>query len=134
MKASPNGKHQANLIYAGEMRFGPPYFRLEIDGEPVPNRIFGNRLCWSGDSRCLATGERLTTDFQYQAGPITRVLLIDLEEKRASAFRKIGKGFAENFRFQENKFICARRYYDTGEITGAEVEISSIGNWKSIGL
>jgi hypothetical protein len=132
MSTSPNGKHKANLIYAGEMRFGPPYFRLEIDGEPVPNRIFGDRLCWSGDSRYLATEEWLTTD--YQAGPITRVLLIDLEKKQASTFREIEKGFAENFRFQENKFLYAKRYYDTGEITEAEVEISSIGNWKSIGL
>jgi len=89
----PNGKHKANLIYAGEMLFGPPpsIFRLEIDGEPVPNRIFGDRLCWSGDSRYLATEEWMTTD--YPAG-LSHGCCSSIREEASFHIQKNRKGFA----------------------------------------
>lgn len=45
MSISPNGKHKAQLNYVGEIRFGPAYFRLELDGKILPGRLFGEAVC-----------------------------------------------------------------------------------------
>ena len=132
MFTSPNQKHEARLSYEGEIRFGPPYFRLELNGKVLPGRLFGKEVCWSDDSKYLAAEEWLTTD--YQIGPITRVLLIDVETNRYSEFKVIEKGFAEDFRFARDTFIYRKHFYGTGQVTEAEVDISRIINWKKIGL
>ena len=76
MSLSPDGRYKAVLEYEGEVRFGPSYCRLELNGKPLSGRIFGEVLCWSDDSRYLALQEWLSTD--YGKGPVTRVLLIAL--------------------------------------------------------
>ncbi|WP_253272487.1 hypothetical protein [Pectobacterium brasiliense] len=52
--ASFDRQHTAMLICVGEIRFGPPYFSLSIDGSDLEGRIFGRKLLWSPDSRYLA--------------------------------------------------------------------------------
>ncbi|MFJ5379104.1 hypothetical protein ACIPSX_17325 [Pectobacterium sp. CHL-2024] len=47
-------QHTAMLIYAGEVRFGPSYFSLSIDGKALDNRVFGKDMLWSPDLRYLA--------------------------------------------------------------------------------
>jgi hypothetical protein len=86
MTKSPDHKHDAHFIYEGDIRFGPSYFKLEIDGKEIKGRIFGNVFCWSEDSRYLAVQEWLTLDYQH--GPITRVVLIDIEAGKLSAKAK----------------------------------------------
>ncbi|GKT26371.1 hypothetical protein [Acidovorax sp. SUPP3334] len=41
MARSSDGTHRAALRLEGEIRFGPAYFRLSIDGRDIPHRIFG---------------------------------------------------------------------------------------------
>ena len=131
MSNSPDQRHKAQLNYEGEVRFGPPYFRLEVDGKELQNRIFGDELCWSEDSRYLAAQEWLTLD--YQQGPITRVLLIDVERGRLSEFKTVPKGFVEDFKFVGGTFRYLKNFKGTGQGTETEVEIASIENWKAIG-
>ena len=46
-------QHTAMLISAGEIRFGPSYFSLSIDGKALDERVFGKDMQWSQDSRYL---------------------------------------------------------------------------------
>jgi len=129
---SPNGRHKARLYYKGEIRFGPAYFRLELDGKILSFRLFGEILCWSPDSRYLAAQEWLTTD--EQVGPHTRVLLIDSEKNRYSEFEVVENGFAENFQFVGDTFVYRKHYYGNDQVTDAEVDVTRIMNWKKIGV
>nr|WP_240349019.1 hypothetical protein [Pectobacterium versatile] len=54
-------QHTAMLICIGEIRFGPPYFSLSIDGKELEGRVFGKDMLWSPDSRYLAVQEWLST-------------------------------------------------------------------------
>lgn len=72
---SPDRTLCIERIYAGEMPFGPPYFRLRINGQDIPNFIVGHPLVWSDNSAVFATQEWLTTD--QKKAPATRVALID---------------------------------------------------------
>ena len=129
---SPDGKHRAELTYDGEIRFGPVYYTLGLDGLKIRGRIFGQPLKWSDDSIYLATQEWLTID--YQQGPITRIALFDIPNKLISEFKTIVKGYAEQFVFEGNILIYRKSYQGEGIIKEVEVNISKIDNWKSIGL
>ena len=131
MQKSPDGKHKAELTYEGEMRFGPVYYSLAIDGATIRNRIFGEALKWSDDSRYLVTQEWLTTNYQH--GPITRVALFDIEEKQVSEFRTVEQGFAENFHFEGNALVYEKHFPGKGLVREVEVNIEEITNWKPMG-
>ena len=128
--SSPNNKNQAILINEGEIRFGPAYFKLELNGLQIPNKLFGDKLFWSNDSIYLATEEWLTTD--YQKGPITRLLLINLETKKQSEFKRIVKGFVRDVTFFEDRLKYAKEYAATGRGAESEVEYSNIKNWIDV--
>lgn len=132
MSVSPNGACRVEKISAGEIRWGPEYFRLAINGHEVPDRIFGSPLEWSDDSKYLAAQEWLTTD--YENGPITRVAIFDVESRLVSVLKRCVGGFAEDFRFSGAVFIYRKKFLGKGEEIEAEVEISSIKNWVSVGI
>ncbi len=129
---SPDGNHKAELKYECEIRFGPAYYSLSIDGTKISNRIFGHSIKWSKNSRFLATEEWLTTD--YQKGPITRVTLFDIKLQRQSEFKTIEKGFAGEFHFEGDLLIYKKHFHGKGVIKEVEVNIASIKNWKEISL
>ena len=126
ISTSPDGRHEVRLRYKGEIRFGPPFFRLDLNGKILSGRVFGEIFCWSDDSRYLAAQEWPTTD--YQAGPITRVLLVDLETNRYSKVGGVEKGFAEDFRFDGDIFIYRKHLYETDQVIETKVDVSSITN------
>ena len=132
MSTSPNGKHTAQLHYEGEIRYGPPYFTLSLDGKTFPGRRFGDTLNWSPDSCYVAVQEWLTTD--YLTGPVTRVLLIDLKADRCSELEPVKKGFAQDFHFDGDTFAYRNHFPASGQATAAEVVISLITNWKKTGV
>ncbi len=94
---SADGQHRAALHFEGEIRFGPEYFRLSVDGREVPHRIFGKPLCWSPDSRVVVAQEWLTTN--YGEGPVTCAALVDVQAWAIARLEVAVKGFAEDFRF-----------------------------------
>ena len=123
-------KHRVEKIFEDEIRFGPAYYRLKIDDKMVPDRIFGEPLKWSDDSRLLAAQEWLTTD--YQKGPVTRAVLIDVEAWSIAPLKVAEKGFAEEFRFEGLRFVYRKKFLGSGEETETEVHVPSINNWSSL--
>jgi hypothetical protein len=128
--SSPDKIHQAKFIYESEIRFGPAYFRLEINGIQISGKLFGDKLFWSPDSKYLAVEEWMTTD--YQKGPVTRLLLLDLENKKMSAFKIISKGFLRKVEFLNDRLIYIKEYTATGRGAESEVEYKNIKNWDKI--
>ena len=132
MSESPNSIHSANLIYENEIRFGPAYCRLELNGQFLSDRLFGQKLKWSPCSTFLALEEWLTTE--YVQGPKTRLFLINVEENAYSEFKQINKGFVKNVRFNNDNIKYIKEFPATGNGIEAEVEISKIKNWCQLGL
>ena len=132
MNKSPNSNHEANLIYEFEIRYGPAYFKAELDGVLIPNKIFGEKLFWSLDSKLLALEEWLTID--DQKGPRTRLLLINLGTKQASTYKVIENGFVKQVQFSETGVTYIKEFCATGRGELTEVDFTSIKEWKNIGL
>ncbi|MEQ9842863.1 hypothetical protein [Pectobacterium brasiliense] len=96
-------QHTAMLIYAGEIRFGPPYFSLSIDGKALDDRVFGKDMLWSPDSRYLAVQEWLST--AERDGPQTALLCIDVLEERQCQVSQAAGGFIVPARVEDDKFF-----------------------------
>ncbi len=132
MSQSPNSEHSANLVYESEIRFGPAYCKLELDGHILAGRLFGQKLKWSPCSRYLALEEWLTID--YARGPRTRLFLIDLEENTYSEFKTIENGFVRDAHINSITVRYVKEFPATGRGIEAEVKISRISNWCKLGL
>ncbi|WP_092212368.1 hypothetical protein [Desulfoluna spongiiphila] len=130
--SSPDENYQVKFIYEWEIRFGPAYFQLELNGQIISDKLFGDKLFWSLDSKYLAVEEWLTTD--SQKGPVTRLLLFDLENNKMSAFKIINKGFLRKVNFLNDRLIYIKEYAATGRGTESEVEYKNIKNWAEIRL
>ncbi|CAM3503577.1 hypothetical protein ACAN107058_07435 [Paracidovorax anthurii] len=130
MARSPNGMHRAALLFEGEIRFGPEYFRLAIDARAIPHRIFGRPLQWSADSRFIAAQEWLTTD--YAAGPITCAALIDADAWKIARLSVVHKGFAEDFRFGDGVLAYRQSFPAQATACEADVILHSIHSWEDI--
>jgi hypothetical protein len=127
-KQSPDGLCTATLLYEGEVRYGPRYYRLVLGGRPVSERLFGVSLEWSDDSRYLATQEWLSTD--YAEGPRTRVLLFDTRLGLLASFRTVSSGFAEDFRFHASGLAYRKVWYASKGGADVEVDFKAIHNWQ----
>ncbi|AVS69081.1 hypothetical protein C8247_00520 [Paracidovorax avenae] len=127
---SPDGLHRADLRFEGEIRFGPEYFRLTIDGREVPHRIFGRPLCWSPDSRIVVAQEWLTTD--YGEGPVTFAALIDVQAWAIARQEVAVKGFAEDFRFDARALRYRLRFPAMGEVFDVAMEMDAVHAWTGI--
>ena len=123
---SPDKRHKVELVYQSEIRFGPAYYALKIDDQLLENRIFGGCLCWSSDSKYLAAQEWLTTD--YTIGPITRVLLLEIDNNKFVGLKSLDKGFVKHFVFEGNLFVYTRDA--KGMAREVEVDISKIDAWE----
>lgn len=133
MPRSPNGTRRADLLLAGEIRFGPAFYRLSIGGRAVPHRIFGAPLCWSADARFLAAQEWLTTD--YGTGPVTCAVLIDVAAWTIARQEVVVKGFAEDFRFGEDGVLhYAQVFPARGERVQARAAPDAISGWVGIDI
>ncbi|MDA8455695.1 hypothetical protein M4R22_13060 [Acidovorax sp. GBBC 3334] len=124
------GPHRAALVFEGEIRFGPEYFRLSVDGRAVPHRIFGRPLQWSADSRFLAVQEWLTTD--YGSGPITCAALIDPAGWKIARLAVHPKGFAAEFRFDGGLFRYRATFPARSAVREAAVELAALRSWEDI--
>ena len=122
---------RAELRFAGEIRFGPAYFVLWIDGREIPNRIFGDCLQWSADGRFLVAQEWLTTD--YGSGPITCAAVMDVENGKIARMKTIQKGFAEDFQLEADALIYRENLPAKGKSTEMKIALAAIDNWQDVG-
>ena len=128
--ASPDGYHSAHFSAAGEVRFGPLYFALAVDGHSFGERIFGEAHLWSPDAAWLAVQEWLTLD--YSAGPITALVLIDLRQGRTTTVARATKAFLVPQEFAGPLLIYReQRAGQAGE--SLEASIDAIAEWRALG-
>ena len=129
--ASPDGRHSAHFAAAGEVRFGPLYFALAVDGRSFGERIFGEAHLWSPDLAWLVVQEWLTLD--YSAGPITALVLIDLRQGREAAVARATKAFLVPQEYSGS--LLAYRAERAGNAGGErfEVDIDAVAEWRAIG-
>jgi hypothetical protein len=112
---SPDGSHAAKFLYESEIRFGPPYYTVELDGRLLrkcllQKRYFGIAGSWSSDSRYLALSEWLSRS--ESTGPKTQVVVIDIPNRRECALDRMSGGFAEPVRFEGSTLLYTKTFYD----------------------
>ena len=117
-----------NLDIAGEIRFGPQYFELEIQGVKIPKYYYGFNRAELEGGRYLAIEEWLTTD--YQKGPITRVAIFDLENGLVSRLKTVQKGFVSSFKLANGVFSYRKEFHAKGKVVESELDWSSLNNWE----
>lgn len=128
---SPDGKNKLSFILDGEIRYGPSYYKLELNGKTIKNRIFGFVNLWHPDSKYLALQEWLTTD--YQEGPITSLTVIDLEKMQTVCISTVYKGFITPIKFEEDVIIYEKDY-SFGQKGEFEVDLRTVLYWEKIDL
>lgn len=129
---SPMHLHAFNFIWEGTIRFGPTYYRIELDGVRIRNRFFGFEFKWHPKAEYLALQEWLTTD--YAKGPITCLTLIDLRHKKIAQISKANSGYIRPIKFIENKIVFEKEYLSQGVIKEFEIELNHITNWQETNL
>lgn len=127
MIESPDGRWRADLVLAGEIRFGPCYYVLQLNGRTLADRIFGEPIVWSEDSCHLAVQEWLTTD--YGIGPRTRTLLIRPQDDTCAALPVVEKGFADQFQVDASTVRYSEMFPGHGKVVPREVALSAVTPW-----
>lgn len=102
---SPVEGHTAEFLYVSEIRFGPAYYMVKVDGRLLRKHLFGKRYfgeasLWSADSRYLALSE--WRSFSEARGPDTQLVVIDILAKRECTVARARGGFEEPVRFEGN--------------------------------
>jgi hypothetical protein len=126
---SPGKVHGFDFIFEGEIRFGPTYFKIKLDGELVESRVFGFEFKWHPESEYLALQEWLTTD--YQKDPITALTLVDLKTRKFVKISKAEKGFIRPIKFENDLIIFEKDYLASGKKIEYEINYRKIENWEN---
>ena len=125
---SPNKKHAFDLIFEGEIRFGPTYYKLKLDGKLIENRVFGFEFIWHPNSTFLALQEWST--IEYKKGPITTLTLVDFQNMKLAKISTAEKGFIKPIKFETNSIIFEKQYLANGKIVEYEINLTEINNWE----
>jgi hypothetical protein len=124
---SPNGQHMAHLHWAGEIPFGPAYYKLEIDGKILRRRRFGERYLWSTDSNFFAIEEWLTTD--RAKGPVTQLVILDILNGVEYVCAKTHKGFIKPIQFDGRQILIEKQFYTQDGLRTEEIRLSEPSIW-----
>lgn len=123
----PGEVHEFDFVFEGEIRFGPTYYKLKLDGNLIKNRIFGFEFKWHPESKYLALQEWLTTD--YKKGPTTALTLVDLKTREFAKISKAEKGFIKPLKFENELIIFEKKYLASGKTIEYEINYQQINNW-----
>lgn len=128
--SSPNSVHKAKLKNIGEIRFGPPYYSLMVNKLFFDDHVFGDSCLWSPDSQYFAVQEWETTS--EVRGPQTRLILIDVKQKRECILSRAEHGFIIPKRFEDQKLIYTKEYPEQGIVKEFEIEFLNLNRWKNL--
>ena len=128
--SSPNLQHTAQFVLGGEIRFGPYYYSLLVDNSSFGQRIFGTAHLWSPSSNLLAVQEWLTID--YSEGPITALLLIDVQRQREASVARATKRFIVPEAFDGSVVVYRAENAGLGVAERFEVDTAKITEWNLI--
>ena len=137
---SPVGAHNAQFLYAGEIRFGPPFYLVKLDGLLLSRRIFGKRYfgaacLWSTDSRYLVLSE--WRSLSEARGPDTQVVVIDIFDRRECVLDRMRAGFAEPVRFEGKNLVYTKTFYDRqrkAHLETCNVDLTARRAWRKMWL
>ncbi|HEU0294548.1 MAG TPA: hypothetical protein VFR47_17545 [Anaerolineales bacterium] len=130
VSTSPDNLRKAVLEYKNEIRFGPAYYHLKVDGISFGGRVFGNVFLWSPDSRFFTVQEWESTS--ETQGPKTRLLLIDLETRRECVLSRADGGFILPKQFDHDKLIYTKKYPGKGIENEFEIEFLTLDRWENL--
>lgn len=109
---SPNRKYILSFKYIADIRFGPSFYRLRINGQLIKDQYFSKSFIWSADSRYLMIQKWM--DINPHNGPHTSVLLIDLNRNMMVEIAKTFKGLASPIRFTRDDIVYSKEYIAPG--------------------
>ncbi len=126
---SSNKKHLAKLLNVGEIRFGPAYFELELDGVKIKDRLFSSNPIWSKNEQYIALQEWVS--IKESEGPKMQLCLFDLNNNLNYTSKPI-KGYAVPKLFEGNILLYNKADWSSGSeiITELELHINEITTWK----
>jgi hypothetical protein len=128
---SPDGKHTIKLISEWEIRFGPAYFRIELDGKEIKDKFFGDTCLWSDDSKYVALELWLNTS--EKDGPDTKLFIINTENLHFYCNPRAKNGFIKPIKFEKNIIVYKKIFYGNyAREEEFEVDLSSVSNWNKI--
>jgi hypothetical protein len=137
---SPDAAHSAEFLYAGEIRFGPPYYVVRLDGLLLRRHLFGKRhfgaaCLWSNDSRYLTLSE--WHSLLESRGPDTQVIVIDIPNWRECTASRTRGGFAEPARFEGTGLVYTKTSYDKDRKANVEtcaLDLAAGRAWRKVTL
>lgn len=105
---SPGDAHSVMLKVVGEIRYGPRYNAVHVDGVELKGVHVGDDAEWLS-SHLLALQEWIRV--AGREGPDTRLLLIDAEGGRACRGPIIHRGLVEGFRLEQDSVTYMIQFY-----------------------
>ena len=127
---SPDALHIAHFVLAGEIRFGPFYYALSVDDYSFGQRIFGTAHLWSHSSAFLAVQEWLTID--YSEGPITALVIIDLQLGREASVARATKGFIVPETFHGALITYREKYAAREVVQQFDLDALASNQWHAL--
>lgn len=127
---SPNRKIHGQLIEAGKIRFGPPFFELRIEPYDFTGHSFSGRCLWSKDSRFLVMVECLSQD--YASGPHTGLYLIDFQRERQCPLIELQGGQLVPIRFHPPYLEFQRRFLGLGWEREYDIDFEAQKTWSPL--
>ena len=118
------------FLYAGEVPFGPACHQVKLDGRIIKNKIFGNYHLWSSDNSYLALQEWLTSE--NKIGPNTSLFIIDVLMKRGSIISNASQGYIKPVKFEGDKIIYIKEYFDPSKVIEYEFKLNDIKGWTKL--
>jgi hypothetical protein len=137
---SADATHNAEFLYAGEIRFGPAYYVVRFDGLLLRRRLFRKRYfgaacLWSNDSRYLALSE--WHSLSESRGPDTQVMVIDVPNWRECTASRTRGAFAEPARFEGTSLVYTKTSYDKDRSANVEtcaLDLAAGRAWRTVML
>lgn len=129
---SPDGKTILSFRYIGDIRFGPSFYRLRVNGQLIKDQYFSQCFLWSPDSRCLAVQKWLEINPHH--GPHTAVMLIDLSRGVYAEIAKTYRGIASPVRFTKDGIVYSKEYIAPGlpPIFEERKAFADINSWQKL--
>ncbi len=129
---SPDGEHILTFRYIGDIRFGPSFFRMKINGNIVKDMYFTRSFVWSSDSRYLAVQKWIELD--PHNGPHTSIFLMDMKRDVWTEIARTYKGLVNPVRLNKDQIVFSKEYIAPGLPPYFEERktIQEIKDWKKM--